>query len=173
VDAIFAKNMRLSFIVAIDEDNAIGYQNQLPWHMPADLQHFKKLTIGKVILMGRKTYVSIGKPLPQRENVIISHDPDFQASGCRVFDSLENALRVYQDQTEVMVIGGAGIFAQLLPQAERIYLTRIRHRFTADIFFPKLDLSQWQESDVECHQADEKNPYDYMFVTLNKKTAIS
>lgn len=158
----------LSFIVAIDEKGAIGYRNQLPWHMPADLQHFKKHTVGKPILMGRKTFESIGRPLPQRDNIIVTHDKNFQAVGCHVFHSLDAALEAFKEKAEIMIIGGAGIFSQLLPQADRLYLTRIHHTFVADTFLPEIDFSQWQEVEREPHAADERNPYAYTFITLER-----
>ena len=160
----------ISCIVAIDAAGAIGYQNQLPWHMPADLKHFKEITYGKPIVMGRKTYESIGKPLPHRENIIITRDKDFTALGCHVYSSIDSALADYAHSPEIMIIGGATIFAELLPKADRLYLTEIDHHFTADTFLPRINYEQWRVIQKTSHTADEKNPYNYTFLTFEKIT---
>lgn len=162
--------MRISAIVAISENRAIGLNNQLPWHLPADLKHFKKITLGHPILMGRKTYESIGKPLPGRCNVVITRDVDFVAPGCVVANSVDTALSSAGYSNEVFVIGGAALFQQMLPMTKRIYLTVIHHFFEGDVFFPKLNMDEWVERKREDFQADEINKYDYSFIMLEKKS---
>lgn len=160
------KKLELSIIVAMANNHVIGNQNQLPWHLPADLKHFKALTLGKSIIMGRKTYESIGKPLPQRRNIIISRQKDLSIPGCEVVGSLEDALTLIEGDAEGMIIGGSQIFLAALPLVSKIYLTVIQHDFNGDIFFPELDMSQWQEISREDHTPDEKNLYPYSFITL-------
>jgi dihydrofolate reductase len=161
--------MKLAFIVAMDENRGIGYHNQLPWHMPADLQHFKKMTLGKPIIMGRKTYESIGRPLLKRRNIIITRDPIYRVEGCEVFNTLDAALAAVSDVEEAMMIGGAELFNQLLPKADRLYLTEIHHQFEVDTFFSEINLKEWKVIDEEYHPADDANPYDYTFSTLEKQ----
>lgn len=161
--------MTLSFIVAMDENKAIGINNDLPWQMPADLQHFKQKTLNKPIVMGRKTYESIGRALPKRRNIIITRDKSFTAQGCEVFHSTDDALTATKDSDEVMVIGGANIFAQMLTLANKLYLTIIHHQFQADTFLEAYQSEDWLLVDAEEHKADEENPYDYTFLTLTKR----
>lgn len=162
--------MRISAIVAISANQAMGLNNQLPWHMPADLKHFKKITMGSPILMGRKTYESIGRPLPGRCNVVITRDVDFEAPGCVVVNSIETALSSVGYSDEVFVIGGSALFQQMLSMTERLFLTVIHHEFQGDVFFPEIDFMQWNEVSREDHEADEANPYAYSFLVLEKKT---
>lgn len=160
--------MRLSAIAAMSENRVIGHNNQLPWHLPADLKHFKTITLGKPILMGRKTYESIGRPLPQRENIIVTRDVDFKAPGCLIVHSIDAALSVVQHKDEVLVIGGALLYQQMLPLVQRLYLTVIHQAFVGDAFFPEIDQSKWREVErCDCNR-DEKNPYQYSFITLDK-----
>lgn len=163
--------MQLALIVAMSRNFVIGNHNQLPWHMPADLQHFKKNTLGKPIIMGRKTYESIGKPLLGRDNIIITRQIALQAPGCQIVHSLEQALVLTQAANEVMVIGGAELFKLALPSASILYLTLIHHEFTGDILFPDWQKEEWQETAHEDHAADEKNPYPYSFLTLERRHA--
>jgi dihydrofolate reductase len=160
--------LQLSIIAALSENYVIGQQNQLPWHLPADLKHFKTITWGKPILMGRKTYESIGKALPGRRNIIITRNPQFQAEGCEITWSLEQALSLVKDSEEVMVIGGAELFAQALPKASRLYLTMIRHHFAGDCFFPPWDSKQWQEVERVDFAADDSFPYGFSFLVLDR-----
>ncbi|MSP53323.1 MAG: dihydrofolate reductase [Gammaproteobacteria bacterium] len=160
--------MKLTAVVAIDENRAIGFENKLPWNMPADLQHFKKITLGKPILMGRKTYESIGRPLPKRRNVIISRDPNFTIEGCEVYVSIDAALTALNDCPEVMLIGGAQLFSQLLSKLTHLELTIIHHKFKGDTYFPEIDFRQWYEVACETYQADEQNPYAYTFLSYAK-----
>ncbi len=160
--------MIMSLIVAMDTRRVIGKANQLPWHLPADLQHFKKITLGKPIIMGRKTYESIGRPLPGRRNVVISRQENFRVPGCDVFSSLVDALDALTHEPEVMVIGGANIFEQALPLADRLFLTIIHEDFEGDTFFPEWSEAEWKEVASETHEPDEKNVYSYTFLELRR-----
>ncbi len=159
--------MTVSLIVAVSNNNVIGKNNQLIWHLPADLKHFKQLTTGHTVFMGRKTYDSIGKPLPNRRNVVISRSVD-KITGCEIATSWEEALQLTQQENEVFVIGGAEIYRQVLPLAHRIYLTQIHQDFDGDTFFPSIDFQSWQETSREDFSPDEKNPFSYSFITLNR-----
>lgn len=161
--------MKISLISALANNRVIGYRNQLPWHLPADLRHFKALTLGKPILMGRRTYESIGKPLPERRNVVISRQQDFMAPGCDCVNSVEEALKLTSDAEEVMVIGGANLYQQTLPLADYLYLTLIHHDFHGDTFFPEWKSEEWQEIQRSDFPADLKNPYPYSFIVLKAK----
>lgn len=161
--------MHLSAIVAMSENRVIGRENQLPWHLPADLQHFKAITMGKPIVMGRKTYESIGRPLPGRQNIVITRSRYFVAPGCSVFTSIDAAFASLAAQEEVIIIGGAQLFQQLLPQIQRIYLTVIHRDFSGDVFFPEIDRSEWQEVTREEYCADEKNPFAYSFIVVERE----
>jgi dihydrofolate reductase len=158
--------MRISIIAALDRNRVIGNNNMLPWHLPADLKHFKALTLHKPVIMGRKTFESIGRPLPQRRNIIISQQSHWFAPGCEVVSSLTAALRLTQDVEEVMIIGGAHIFAQALPIADRLYLTLIDHVFEGNIFFPRWEQTEWQEIERANHIAENQQDYSYAFVVL-------
>jgi dihydrofolate reductase len=160
--------MQLVAIVAMSENHVIGLNNKLPWHLPADLAHFKNITMGKPVLMGRRTYESIGRPLPGRCNIIITRDPCFDAPGCVVADSIDSALKSADYADEVFVIGGALLYQQLLPQVERLYMTLIHHEMEGDTFFPELDKREWRECQREFHEADELNVYPYSFLVLER-----
>jgi len=162
--------MKLSIVVAMAANGVIGRDNQLPWHLPADLKHFKQLTTGKPILMGRKTRESIGRPLPERTNIVITRDPDYQVPGCVVVHSVDAALRAAGHHSEVMVIGGSELYRQVLPQTSTIYLTRVHAAVEGDAVFPELDDSEWREVErIDC-ESDEKNVYAYSFITLERVT---
>lgn len=160
--------MIISAILAMDENRVIGKDNQLPWHLPADLQHFKQITWGKPIIMGRKTFQSIGKALPGRKNIVITRDLDFRAENCTVVHSLEDVFNDCKDASEVMIIGGAELIKQTLPQIQKLYLTLIHHQFEGNIYFPELNEKEWKEIDRVDHQPDEKNKYAYTFLTLSR-----
>ena len=160
--------MKISLIVAVDEKNGIGKDNQLPWHLPADLLHFKKITTGFPIIMGRKTFDSIGKPLPNRRNIVISRQEDLEINGVEVCHSLNSAILLCKDESEVFIIGGAQIFEQSLNIADSLYLTVIQNDFDADTFFPELDKNQWKETSNQSHEPDEKNIYSYIFKKYDK-----
>ncbi|MFC5271932.1 dihydrofolate reductase [Adhaeribacter terreus] len=157
----------IALVVAMAENNVIGKNNQLIWHLPADLKHFKNLTSGHPIIMGRKTYESIGKPLPNRTNIVITRQEDYKPEGVLVAHSLSEGLMLAQQlDTNIFVIGGAEIYKQAMFLADTIYLTEVHHEFEGDTFFPEIDTLLWVETEREEHKADEKNPYDYAFVTL-------
>ena len=144
--------MRLSIVVAMDDNNLNGKGNGLPWYLPADLTFFKKITTGHSILMGRKTYDSIGKTLPNRRNIVITRNTDVSIPGCEVVDSIEKALSITQDEEEIMVIGGANLFEQLLPEVNKLYITRIEGEFEGETYFPHYDENDWLELSCESHQ---------------------
>lgn len=150
----------------MDENRVIGNKNQLPWHLPADLQHFKQLTLGKPIIMGRKTFDSIGKPLPQRPNIVVTRDLAFQAPGVLIAYSLPEALALAQEAEEAMIIGGAHIFEQALPIVHRMYLTIIHHKFEGDTYFPQWDPREWQVVENVFRPSDDKNAFAMTFTTL-------
>jgi dihydrofolate reductase len=154
----------LSLIVAMDKNRLIGSDNQLPWHLPADLAFFKRKTMGKPILMGRKTYQSIGRPLPGRRNIVISRDSGFAADGCETATSIDAALDLCRDDDEVMLIGGASLYAQTLERAKRLYITRIQHEFSGDTWFPEFDSARWSLVEQQDFEPDDNNPYPYSFV---------
>lgn len=160
--------MDISIIVAMSENRVIGVDNRLPWHLPADLQHFKSITLGKPIVMGRKTYESIGRPLPGRTNIVVTRDPDFRPDQVVVADSLQAALDAAAGADEVMVIGGASLYAQMLPKASRLYLTVVHQVIEGDAFFPDLNDSDWKTVDARRCEPDQKNPLRYSFLTLQR-----
>jgi len=161
--------MTISFIFAMDRNRAIGYENKLPWHLPADLKFFKTTTMGHPILMGRKTYESIGKPLPGRRNIVLTRDRDYTAAGCDVVHSPEEAIALVGEGEEGFVIGGAELFHLFLPYADKMYVTRIDHAFEGDTYFPEIDEGKWRLVSTEAGVRDEKNPYDFRFEIYEKK----
>lgn len=163
--------MQVSLVVAMAQNRVIGRDNGLPWHLPADLRHFKTLTLGKPIIMGRKTYESIGRPLPGRLNIVLTRDAGFRAPGCEVCASLEDAVLRAGEAGEIMIIGGAALYKEALAHADRIYLTEIHARIEGDTRFPEIDPATWREIARERHAADERNDLDYSFVTLERRAA--
>ncbi len=161
--------MTISIIAAIGKNLVIGRNNKLPWSLPADMKRFKDLTLGKPVVMGQKTFESIGKPLSARTNIVLSHDKNFQASGCIVALSIEEALSYLKGFDEIMIIGGSSVYEQFLPLAEKMYLTLIDEEFEGDAYFPRLDWNEWIETERISYKADEKNPYSYSFVNLKRK----
>jgi dihydrofolate reductase len=161
----------ISLLLAADENNAIGFNNSLPWHLPNDLKYFKNLTWGMPILMGRKTYASIGKPLPGRKNIIITRNKSFKVEGIDVVHSIDEAVSIAKeaDIKEIFIIGGAEIFNSVLSNAGRIYLTRIHHKFQGDVFFPHLDAGHWKLVNEKFCEADEKNIYPHTFQVWERK----
>lgn len=160
--------MQISMIAAMANNRIIGADNQMPWHLPADLKHFKAVTLGKPVLMGRKTYESIGRPLPGRQNIVISRS-GFTAEGITSVRTVEAAIAAAGDVEELMIIGGGVIYDLFLPLATRLYLTFIELEVDGDTQFPDYEQSaKWSELERTTHLADEKNPYDYHFVTLEK-----
>lgn len=160
--------MKLSIVAAVAENGVIGLDKGIPWHLPADLAHFKTLTMGKPILMGRKTFESIGRPLPGRHNVVVSRDPLRSFAGCSIVGSFEDALELLKLAEEVMVIGGAEIYRLALPLADRLYLTRVHASFEGDTYFPDYDPDLWREVAIEEHAPDARNSYAYSFLILDR-----
>lgn len=158
----------LSIVVAVAENGGIGKDNQLLWHLPDDLKHFKRLTLGHPVLMGRKTYASIGRPLPGRRNLVLTRDTAFRAEGVEVVHSVEEALQKAGGQ-RVFVIGGAEVYALLLPLADEMYLTQVQASPAADTFFPAFDKGRWQELSRLHHPADERHAFAFDMVQLMKK----
>ena len=152
----------------MDETRGIGVEGRLPWHLPADLKRFKSLTMGHHLIMGRKTFESIGRPLPGRTTIIVTRDQSFQPEGCLVAHSLETALEFARLDLEddVFVIGGAEIFVQAIELADRIYLTQVHSSLPADVYFPEFAAADWLETDSEYHPADEKNRYPFTYKIL-------
>ena len=155
--------MIISIITAMDKNQLIGKDNALPWKIPADLQFFKKVTMSKPIIMGRKTFESIGRPLPGRQNIVITRDESYTADGCDVVYSIDDAISLAGDIDEVMVIGGANIYQQFLEKCDRLYLSRVLGEFEGDAWFPEIDFNVWRLIEKEDHKADEKNECDYSF----------
>ena len=160
--------MILSIIVACTENNVIGRDNDMPWHLPADLKHFKSLTTGNPIIMGRKTYESIGRPLPKRRNLIITRNASYTAEGIEIYQSLEQAVENCQQERESFIIGGGQIYNCALEMADRIYLTRIHTEIDGDTFFPELKMDKWKLVDDQFVHRDDKNEHDMSFQTYEK-----
>ena len=160
--------MIISLIVAMERNGVIGKDGNLPWRLSSDLQHFRKITMGKPIVMGRKTHESISRPLPGRENVIITRDKDYVAKDCTVLNSLECVYARFHDLDEIMIMGGADLYQQTIDKAQRIYLTEVHADLEGDTWFPQFDREQWEEVERYDFRADEKNEYDYSFVILEK-----
>ncbi|MES2795747.1 MAG: dihydrofolate reductase [Bacteroidota bacterium] len=167
----------INIVVATAKNNVIGADNKLLWHLPADMRFFRLLTTGHIVIMGRKTYDSIGKPLPNRENIIISRDKKLNIEGCYVVNSLERALEKSQSinstftkesQKEVFIIGGEQIYQLSINLCQKLYITEVNANFEGDAFFPKIDPFDWKEDSRESYQKDEKNNFDYEFVVYNR-----
>ncbi|WP_369899853.1 dihydrofolate reductase [Bacillus manliponensis] len=160
----------ISLLVAMDKNRVIGKDNDLPWHLPADLAYFKKVTMGHHIIMGRKTFESIGRPLPGRTNVIITRNTDYKVEGCQVIHSIDDVKKMSEETNEeLFVIGGAEIFKEVLSFANRLYITKIEEEFEGDTFFPEVSESEWEEVFVEQGVMDDKNPYTYYFCRYEKR----
>jgi dihydrofolate reductase len=160
--------MTISLIAAVANNNVIGKDNQLIWHLPADLKHFKTITMGHTVVMGRKTYESMMKPLPGRTNVVITRQQNYHPEGVIIKPSLEDALKDLKVE-EVFIIGGGEIFKQAMALANKIYLTQIHADFDGDAFFPEINPNEWIKTEEENHLKDEKNPYDYTYITYDRK----
>ncbi|TKB50925.1 type 3 dihydrofolate reductase [Ferrimonas aestuarii] len=161
--------MRLSLIACMAHNRIIGQGNQMPWHLPADLKHFKAVTMGKPVVMGRKTYESIGRPLPGRHNVVISRQPDLQIEGVSVVTSIDAALALLADEAEVMIIGGGQLYQAMLPHADRLYLTLADLHVAGDTQFPDYSQYQWQELERETLAIGDGNSCELTFVTLQRQ----
>lgn len=155
--------MTLSLIVAVSENGVIGRSGDLPWHLSADLRRFKQLTMGHTLVMGRKTYESIGRPLPGRSSVVITRNTAYHAQGCRTVSSLDAALQVAGDDSELFVIGGQQIYRLALPYADRLYWTQVHAEIEGDTFFPEVDWDAWEIIENERHPADAKNEFAFSF----------
>lgn len=158
-----------SLVVAMSENGVIGRENKLPWRLPEDLAYFKRVTLGHPILMGRRTYESIGRPLPGRMNIVLTHQRDFEAPGCVVVHSLDEAWDAAKGAAEVSVIGGTALFRDTLPIADRIHLTEVQAQVDGDTFFPAFDRSQWRETEISCHPADARHSYPFRIVVLDRR----
>ncbi len=161
--------MIVSIIAAMDRNHLIGNKNQLPWHLPADFAHFKSITMGKPIVMGRKTFESIGKPLPGRTNIVLTRNSDISFEGVACVSSIADAITLVSEADELMIIGGSTIYEMLMPQVDRMYITYVDAEFEGDAWFPRFDKSMWLEKDSVVHPADEKNAYVCKFITFEKK----
>ena len=160
--------MIISLIAAMDKNRLIGRENGLPWHLPADFKHFKEVTMAKPVIMGRKTFESIGKPLPGRKNIVISRS-GFDAEGVVVVDTIDKALHAADDAEEVMVIGGASFYEQMIDRADRLYLTHVDAECDGDAWFPEFDMADWEILSEEKHDADEKNNYSFCVRVYQRK----
>lgn len=160
--------MKISLIVAMASNYAIGLDNKMPWHLSADLKKFKQITMGSPILMGRKTFESIGKPLPGRTNIIISRNKSYQQPGCLVFNAIDQALAACQKHDEIFIIGGATFYQAMLSKADTLYLTEINQNFDADTFFPVINKDEWQEVAREDISDDPTVDFSYCFLTLER-----
>ena len=158
----------LELVVAVAANGVIGRNNALPWHLPADLRHFRRLTTGHAMVMGRKTWASIGRPLPERQSIVITRDRDFAAIGATVVHSLDDALRASTLPGPVYCIGGAAIFRDALPRARRLHMTELAESFAGDVFLPAYDRTEWQETWRETHPAGTDAPFAFAFVTYDR-----
>ena len=161
----------VSFVVAVAENGVIGQKGELPWgSLPDDLQHFKRLTLGHPVVMGRRTYDSLGRALPKRPNIVVTRQADWAAPGCETAASVLNALaRAHELDEDVCVIGGGEIYREALPAADVIYLTEVHHAFEGDAYFPDLSPSDWREENRERHETDDRHAYAFSFVTLRRR----
>lgn len=162
--------MSISIIVAMAKNRTIGINNTLPWRCPEDLKHFKSLTMGHHMIMGRKTYDSIGKPLPGRTTVVVSRNPSLEIEGCIVAHSLKEAITACAGDTEIFVVGGAELYAQALPLASTLYITEIRQEIQGDAHFPAIDKTVWNEIAREKRSQSEPQALDYHFVTYQRNS---
>lgn len=163
----------ITLIAAIAKNNALGKNNDLIWHLPADLKRFRQLTTGHHIIMGRKTYESIGKPLPNRTTIIVSRNSAYYQEGCLLASSLENAIQMAKNEDIICIVGGEQIYRQALENdlVDILDITLVHHEFEADAFFPEIDLSIWEEFSREDFKADEKNKFDYSFIKYQKRAS--
>jgi len=162
-------NLTITLIVAASENNVIGQNNQMPWHLPNDFKYFKKTTIAHSVIMGRKTFESIGKALPDRRNIVITKNSAYQAEDIDIANNIGEVFAACRDEQEIFIIGGANIYTQFLPLADKILLTRVHANLTGDAFFPELNPEQWILSSSENHPADEKHAYAYSFEVYKLK----
>ena len=159
----------ITLIAAVAQNNALGKDNQLLWHLPDDFKRFKNITSGHYIIMGRKTFESFPKPLPNRTHVIITRQKKYTSENCIVVDSLQKAIAICPKEEELIIIGGGEIYKQSIEIAHKLDITRVHHTFEADTFFPEIDLNEWKLTSAEFHPKDEKHSYDFMFETYLRK----
>lgn len=160
----------IAIVVAVADNGVIGRDNQLIWHLPDDLKHFKNITLNHPIIMGRRTFEAIGRPLPKRRNIVVTRQADWQAEGCEVTFSVPDALETARATDEqIFVIGGGEIYRQALPAADTVYLTEVHHDFEGDVVFPDLLPGEWREETRERHEPDDKHAYAFSFVTLRRR----
>ncbi len=161
---------KVAIIVAVAKDNVIGAKNNIPWYCPEDLKYFKRTTLGSPVLMGRKTYQSLKiKPLPGRQNIVVTRDPELVCKGCDVVTSLESGLRLASEEEKLFVIGGADIYQQSMNLAEQLYITYVDVKVEGDQFFPEIDLSEWSLVQEQAYRADEKNQYNMIFKVFSRR----
>lgn len=162
--------MIISLIAAVSENNVIGKDNRLVWHLPADLKYFKEKTKGHHVLLGRKTYEALGKPLPNRTHLVITHQKNYKPEGILVFHNIANAIKYAHEhqEDELFVLGGANIYTQMMKIADKMYITRIKEHFEGDTYFPPIPDTEWKIESREPHKKDAKNPYDYEFIEYIK-----
>jgi len=156
-------NLKITLIVAASENNAIGKDNKMLWHLPDDFKYFKKNTIGHSIIMGRKTFLSIGKALPERRNIVLSRDLNYNAEDIDVANSLSEVLTYCRDEREVFIVGGAELYKQSLPLATKVLLTRVHTELVGDAYFPSLNPSEWTLTSAQKHEKDDKHKFDFTF----------
>jgi dihydrofolate reductase len=161
--------MKLSLIAAVSRNNVIGKDNKMPWHLPADLQFFKTTTLGKPIIMGRKTWESLGRILPGRRHIVVTRNKDYTAEGVEIIHSTDAALKQASNVDEAVIIGGAHLYEEMLPLTDRLYLTEIDAEFEGDTFFPEWNKEVWEVVSSETHPADEKNSFPYRFVVYDRR----
>ena len=162
------RQVKLAIIVATDQRGLIGKENDLPWKLSADLQYFRRVTMGKPLIMGRNTHESIGRPLPGRQNIIVTKNQDYKVDGCTVVHSTKEAFQACGNAEEVMVMGGASLYEQLLPEADKLYLTLVDASLEGDTWFPDWNKADWREISREDHLADDKNDYPYSFIVYER-----
>jgi dihydrofolate reductase len=163
----------ISIIVAMAENRVIGIDNRLPWHLPGDMKWFRRHTLGKPVVMGRKTFESLGRPLPERHNIVVTADRTYQAPGATVTYSIDEALAAAGDVAEVMIIGGESFYRQLLPQTHRLILTLVHADVAGDAWFPEFDWTDWREVERGDHAADANNPYAFSFLILERRESVA
>ena len=159
----------ISIIAAVANDGVIGTGNLMPWHISEDLRRFKAITTGHPVVMGRKTFESLGRPLPNRTNVVISRNPDFKANGCVIVGSLEQAISIFPETENIFVIGGGEIYRQAMPVADRLYLTHVLADYQGDTHFPEVDARQWEEIGSEHYERGENFPHPFRFVDYRRR----
>ena len=161
--------MNVSLIWAMTDDRVIGINNTLPWRLPADMKWFRQHTLGKPVIMGRATFESLGKkPLPDRQNIVISKQADYQAENVTIVSSIDDAIAAANHAAEIMIIGGASLYSQTLEKADKLYISLVHAQVEGDAWFPEIDFSVWREIERHDHDSDEKNPYPYSFIIMER-----